>query len=64
MKNLAHSASFDSVEKNAPSKSGIKQLEHNREADDLRARLEGATDAGVAHVVRLAALPDSKPIFL
>src|SRR6185312_13131858 len=27
MKNLAHSASFDSDEKNAPSKSGIKHLD-------------------------------------
>ncbi|MER8778950.1 hypothetical protein [Mesorhizobium sp. M0977] len=28
MKNLAHSASFDSEEKNAPSKLGIKHLGH------------------------------------
>jgi hypothetical protein len=27
MKNLAHSASFDSEDKDAPSKPGIKQLE-------------------------------------
>jgi len=31
MKNLAHSACFDSVDKDAPSKPGIKHLKHDPE---------------------------------
>ncbi len=47
-----------------PQRQRVAHLHHHREAHDLGARFEGAENAGVAHVVRLAALPDSKPIFL
>jgi hypothetical protein len=55
MENLAHSASFHSGEKIAPSKSGIKHLIAHRAvlprlclADNLRASGEGGLDAAHA----------------
>jgi hypothetical protein len=43
----------------------VSDRHHHREADDLGARLEVAENAGVAHSVRLAALPSGdKPNFL
>ncbi len=47
-----------------PQRERIPDIHHHREADDLGRGLEVAEDAGVAHPVRLAALPASgKPIF-
>jgi len=34
MKNLAHSASFESLDKNAPSKAGTKQLDRGKPRDE------------------------------
>lgn len=50
---------------NVPQRKRVQDLHHHREADDLWAKSEVAKNAGVAHRVRLAALPVSdKRIFL
>ncbi len=48
-----------------PERKRVAHIHHDRQADDLGARFEIPKNAGVAHPVRLAALPVSgKPIFL
>jgi hypothetical protein len=48
-----------------PERQRVAHIHHDRQADDLGAGLEIPKNAGVAHPVRLAALPFSgKPIFL
>jgi hypothetical protein len=47
-----------------PQRQWIPDNHHHRQADDLRRRLEVAKNAGVAHLVRLAALTVSdRPVF-
>ncbi|MCX7342214.1 MAG: hypothetical protein NT037_17210 [Hyphomicrobiales bacterium] len=46
-----------------PERERIADIHHDRQADDLGARLEVSKDAGVAHAIEAsAAHPDGKPI--
>jgi hypothetical protein len=48
-----------------PKRKRVSNVHHHRQADDLGRRFEVPENAGVAHAVRLAALPSGgNPIFL